>query len=257
MRKVSCIGQAIKCFGTGDRPLLLLCSDQNLYLCKYNRFGGPSYALAREYIGTRLAQEWGLLDVEQLLVDVREEHLPESLKKYGISDCLGRQWKENVADINDASLSLIPRTQDNLHRLMQIALFDIWIANEDRTANNLNLLYDFQNGVILPIDHAGAFNTSFNPCLSLIDRYESLVYSSLFEDMYKECGSSVSIDEVYEYFHDSVRRCLVHADSIYMEIPSSWFIKESDVRPIMSFLTSDEWVSGTWKCFKEMIEILN
>ena len=36
---------------------------------------------------------------------------------------------------------------------MKIALFDFWIANEDRNANNANLLYDVGRGRLISIDY--------------------------------------------------------------------------------------------------------
>jgi hypothetical protein len=41
---------------------------------------------------------------------------------------------------------------------LMIALFDIWISNEDRTENNFNLLYDADRKLFVPIDHTSIFN---------------------------------------------------------------------------------------------------
>ncbi len=45
-------------------------------------------------------------------------------------------------------------------QLMQIALFDLWLSNEDRNANNANLMYDMVNDNIMAIDYGCCFNTA-------------------------------------------------------------------------------------------------
>ena len=53
---------------------------------------------------------------------------------------IGSRWLDGVVDITPSTYAKVPATIDTLEQLMRIALFDFWIANEDRNANNANLM---------------------------------------------------------------------------------------------------------------------
>ena len=43
-------------FHTGEEPVMVMCSDVNLYVCKYMRSSATAYKLACELLGARLAK---------------------------------------------------------------------------------------------------------------------------------------------------------------------------------------------------------
>ena len=47
-------------FRTGEEPVLVMCSDVNIYVCKYMRSSVAAYKLACELIGARMAEAWQL-----------------------------------------------------------------------------------------------------------------------------------------------------------------------------------------------------
>jgi len=72
--------------------------------------------------------------------------------------------------------------EHSLTQLLIIALFDFWIANEDRTANNYNLLYRTDNRSLVSIDYGGILNScTMNRPLSQLEVTDSILYSDLFD----------------------------------------------------------------------------
>jgi hypothetical protein len=47
-------------FHTGEEPVMVMCSDVNIYVCKYMRSSATAYKLACELIGAKLAKAWRL-----------------------------------------------------------------------------------------------------------------------------------------------------------------------------------------------------
>ena len=45
-------------FRTGEEPVLVMCSDMNMYVCKYMRTSASAYKLACEWIGSQMARAW-------------------------------------------------------------------------------------------------------------------------------------------------------------------------------------------------------
>lgn len=131
-------------FRTGEEPVLVMCSDVNLYVCKYMRSSAAAYKLACELIGARMAEAWHL----------------------------------NTPDITPSTYAKVPATIDSLEQLMQIALFDFWIANEDRNANNANLMYDVGRSQLVSIDYGCILNTAtFEYPLSQLTTTDTILWS--------------------------------------------------------------------------------
>ena len=60
MNKVVASGEVLKVYQTGDRPILVLCSDGYHYICKYKQPGYSANKLVSELIGSSFAKLWGI-----------------------------------------------------------------------------------------------------------------------------------------------------------------------------------------------------
>lgn len=60
---------------TGEAPVMVMCSDVNIYVCKYMRSSSSAYKLACEFIGAKLAMTWQLNTPDIELVNILPEHL--------------------------------------------------------------------------------------------------------------------------------------------------------------------------------------
>ena len=60
-------------FHTGEEPVMVMCSDVNIYVCKYMRSSATAYKLACELIGAKLAKAWRLTTPDIALVKYTAE----------------------------------------------------------------------------------------------------------------------------------------------------------------------------------------
>ena len=233
--------------------MLVRCGDGRMYLCKYNPGTGRSYSLARELTGSRFAGVWGLCDMDLAFVNIRPQDLPaSSLPAVSFNNCLGRQWDDDVMDVNNTSSGIASRS--NAEFLLKVVLFDIWLANEDRIINNTNLLYDCSTRRFKAIDHAGIFNQSFSPPLQLLELEDTLLYSDLFTDACKSLAAdSAWLSSLKDTFSDNLDKCRQVAPLIWKSIPESWKIDCDVFDEMMSFLFSPDWTEPVWDQFNTII----
>ena len=169
-----------KQYGTGEEPVLALCSDRNEYICKYMRSSGTPYKLICEIIGAILANKWGLRIPDFALIRILVEHWTPFRMINLSAPSFGSKVQHNVIDVNDTwnkDILISPAIQE---QIVNIALFDIWVANEDRNWNNANLLYDVISNDLIVIDHGCILNTAtFDFDLSLLTQNETILFSDL------------------------------------------------------------------------------
>lgn len=242
---------------TGQRPVVVACVDFSDYICKYSGMT-PANTLMTEWICACAANQVQLNIPPYQLIHVLHEHLPiaEILQQTGNSafqkPLFGSGYiaAKHVDQITLASFSKSNRKSKILDKdeLLRIALFDLWIANEDRHQNNYNLLLKEEEGKyhFYVIDHGAAFNT-----LAAIGRYltpltfdETIINSPLFELIYKKPRNfadriNQTLDQLDEW-QDGVQQSL---EQWCVHIPVQWGI---DLNQWMTFLR-DEWLSDEWK----------
>ncbi|ENW7709879.1 hypothetical protein HLE35_002016, partial [Neisseria gonorrhoeae] len=91
--------------------------------------------------------------------------------------CFGSLAQKGCALLEPAD---IPRIDTVMQR--QIAAFDWFVRNEDRTIGNPNLLYRNCNNSLIVIDHNCAFDTGFNPNNFLQNHIFSSAFRQILED---------------------------------------------------------------------------
>ena len=126
-------------YNTGEEPVLVVCSDLNSYICKYMRSMAASYKLASELVGSQFASLWRINSPATALVDIRGEHWNGLHLSHNVSaPTCGSRKRTGVIDVTPSMLDEIEPSPTLLRQLGLIALFDFWMANEDRNANNFN-----------------------------------------------------------------------------------------------------------------------
>ena len=124
-------------YRTGEEPVLVMCSDMNAYICKYMRSSAVAYKLACELIGSLMAMAWQLETPDIAFVRIKSAHWAGRFAQHSLSaPSLGSKQMEGVVDVPPSTYGDVASTTAMLRQLMKIALFDFWIANEDRNANN-------------------------------------------------------------------------------------------------------------------------
>jgi hypothetical protein len=257
---------------TGSSPLLVTCDDFNDWVCKYDRF--PKY-LFNELIASEFAKIWNINTPETALIIVKSEHIPfekfpQLQPAYFEKECFGSLFLKNTKEID---LSFIPLFRDKSFRdkiqqksdFLKIALFDIWLANEDRNYNNFNLLLHYSpNNVYFfyAIDHVNIFNSSFlNYGIAELTEEDTIIKTELAKLLYGNVRKLTEIvDKLVEDFYLCTIECEKNLDVIFDLLPDSWLIDKPDIRAKMQeHLFNEEWKKQCEVNFRTFIQsfILN
>lgn len=270
MNKLHSIHSIDKRYSTGEEPVLVQCNDQNSYVCKYSRYSGSANKLVCELIGSVFAKDWQLNTPNIAIVKVLSHHIPSYMGgSYFSKPLLGSQLRHNVIDITPSSVEQVPSNEKLLSQLMHIALFDFWIANEDRNANNSNLMYDYVRQELVVIDFGCCLNTAtFDFPLSQLTETDSILCSELFEHVSKDIPRQriLQMSEILthidfrSYLHDCQNNALVlecdegaNKDMGVDFIPSAWNINRRRLKTKLDELFDSCWTDSVLENFKETL----
>ena len=246
-------------YRTGEEPVLVMCSDKKNYVCKYMRTSSAAYKLSCELIGSMMAMAWGLPTPQVAFVNIKQGHWSGRNLSHSLSaPAFGSQFIERVCDVTPSTYTKITPSISILRQLMQIALFDFWIANEDRNANNANLMYDVDLGRLIAIDYGCILNTAtFDYPLSQLTSTDTILWSDLFQHIAngverKQIDGIVSIlqKDYQKWLNNSSRQ----VSCILKEMPSQWHVPSDIVKKKLTQLFDSDWTTGVWNNFVECIK---
>lgn len=246
-------------YRTGEEPVLVMCSDMNAYVCKYMRSTSAAFKLACEFIGSRMAIAWQIETPETALVHIKQEHWAGRFKQHSLSaPAIGSKKLDGIIDITPSTYDKVAQTTTILRQLLKIALFDFWIANEDRNANNANLLYDVVRNRLVSIDYGCILNTAtFDYQLSQLTSTDTILWSDLFQHLAKgrsrQAIESIANDLKVTYY-DCIKRSERQKEKIITEFPVKWNIPSAYINEKLVQLLDDRWITETWNNF---IDCLN
>ena len=87
-------------FRTVEEPVLVMCSDVNIYVCKYMRSFVAAYKLACEFIGARMPEAWQLDTPGIALVRIKSSHWAGINQSHSFTaPSIGSRWLDRVVDI--------------------------------------------------------------------------------------------------------------------------------------------------------------
>lgn len=148
---------------------------------------------------------------------------------------------------------------------LKIALFDIWMANEDRNHNNFNLqLYVSPERLnfFYAIDHVNIFNTSFlDYGIADLTEDDSILKTDLAKILFgRKRNLNEAIDNLMENFYLCTQECENKLDEILSLVPESWDIDINQIRQrIIDNLFTATWKKQCESNFREFVQsfILN
>ncbi len=270
MRQIISVKNIEKIYHTGEEPVLVACNDHNSYICKYTRYSGSANKLVSELMGALFAKLWNINTPDIALVKVQREHIPHNMNGAFFSrPILGSLQHLNVVDITPATIPLITPNEKLCGQLLKIALFDLWLSNEDRNANNANLMYDMVSDNIIAIDYGCCFNTAtFDYPLSLLTETDSILCSDLFTHI----TQNIPIKKVLQLadalieteFRKHINACRTIAETLQIgnttdndtethNIPAAWNINRSRLTDKIEELLSEEWMTRVHQGFVETL----
>ncbi|MCD9617650.1 HipA family kinase [Chryseobacterium gleum] len=243
MLQIKTIESVNKIFDTpGSSPLLVFCDDFNFWVCKYDRF--PIY-LFNELIASEFAKIWRIKVPETSLITVKKEHIPEHMiprlqPRWFRKECFGSLYIEGAKEIDYTTFSLFKdkkfrdRVRDKSD-FLKIALFDIWLSNEDRSHNNFNLLLHTSQdrfSFIYAIDHVAIFNSANlnrEPCIITED--DTILNTELARLLFtNNTRTKQYIDELVRNFYICISECEQLLPEILLKIPASWDLNILDLK---------------------------
>lgn len=247
-----------KQYPTGETPVLVMCSDMNSYICKYIRNSASAQKLACELIGAKMAQVWELNVPPVSLVRIKPEHWPvKYLPPKVMTTMLGSKYLSSVEYISPSNFDKLAKSVSNLGHLLKIALFDFWVANEDRNENNSNLLYDVITKMFVPIDFGCILNNAdLQSTMMQLTITDTIVNSPLFKYMSEGIASQTiqkQVSNLKGKYIKYVSQCQKHVDSIVEEIPTDWNIPASLVSNKLLQLFEPKWTEAVWSNFEECL----
>lgn len=259
MKQLSSIRLISHQFHTGEEPVVVECSDMRTRVCKYPRMSGSAYKLACEVIGEAMARVCGLNAPSCDLVLIKRMHVPSTISPHLFSvPCVGTIYIDNLVDITPSSYSIVNQTKKNLQALLQIALFDFWLANEDRNTNNANLMYSVEQDSIIPIDFGCILNTAtFDYSLSQLTSTDTILYAPLFQHLV-ERSSSAEVLEIAAglkpWYEESLEKAKELIPAIVNSLPEQWSLPKDVVKEKLQELFSEDWVESVWENFIENVK---
>lgn len=246
-------------YPTGDLPVLASCSDQNEYICKYMRYNSSAYKLASELIGAQLAEYWGINTPKFCFIKIRQEHWKNINTPFNSSAPAIGFLKNNLAvDITDTNYDVAAKTKNLFEQLTLIAVFDFWVANEDRTLNNANMLYDVNKQQLISIDYGGIFNTnSFESGMQLLDEYESILYAEIASHIYSGLNAQNEVlENTKRKFFKNIEKSKSITNFCKKSIPQEWKISPTIIDNKLSQLFKKQWIDDCWDGFEGLFNKL-
>lgn len=254
-----------KVYQTGQKPVLVTCSDLEDYVCKHNLGHFPCKTLFAEYLTHHLLEALDVQLSKFEFVEVKEEHIVANSICQPIYfrniPCFGTLYLSEAIEFSKFPLQKKEvKKINNLEDLLTIAFCDIWLANEDRNWNNFNMMINpVQKGWdIIPIDHGACFNSlgfSSERRLYSIDYNASIIETEQFRTLARKLfRSKKDIGNHAERLYICVQELADDYETIVQNIPESWGVPKDYIEALHSNLFDNSWLNETKYQFASFIK---
>ncbi len=251
---------------TGSMPVLVLCDDLEDWVCKYGDYG----KLFNEWLASNFLHLWNIPTPPFSIVNILPSHIAprfQSNRTYPSlfqSPCFGSKHLAYAQDISELFKLLAENNYEkrkilNIGDYFKIALFDLWIANEDRNSNNPNLLLNpTQDGnIITAIDHTEIFNTNnLKMGLAELTLQDSILMADYTKLLIGNQRKALEVVEILQKdYYLCIERCGKSLENIIEAAPSEWGINK---QKIAEQINNAIIVNDTWnkKCFSNFTQYL-
>lgn len=198
------------------RPFYCRGEDGHFYYVKGRDAGKRS--LICELVGGALATAFGLA-----IPPFTIAHAPAKLLQMhpegadlGVGPLFASRATPNLAELSFASVPDVPK---EVRR--DVAVFDWWVRNEDRSltahGGNPNLLWDPALKALQPIDHNLAFDNQFDRTLFL--------KTHVFARDFLEVANDIADRSVYA---GRLQLALAHAPAAWDNVPQDWLFEDAE-----------------------------
>lgn len=241
---------------TYNRPIESICRSNtglDVYYIKYARSGFEADGLIAEIICHFLARKMHLKTPDIAYVKLGDHPIPSDFQ-YKNHLKVGRIvfGSKKVMNTEDELTQLdfvfskheFNRLKNPQH-LLRIGLFDLWIGNKDRTAQNFNLfLTSGRKQKLVLFDHYEAFNKiaerSFNEINTKIDVYSEGFLSSYYAHEMLGWIPKSQLKEEVDNFFDTIKTIDIEEllEQLVKTFPPAWNKNNATTGYIFQFLKS-------------------
>ncbi len=250
----------------GSLPVVVMADDLEDYACKYD----SGAKLINDYLGHQFLQHWGLPVFPAAFVKIQRAHIPADILSGRLQihhfdkPSFGLRYNNDAAGINDILLGLRGDSYEiakftNRYDLLNIGLFDLWLANNDRNENNSNLLV--VGNSFIAIDHADIFDGGrLGWPLSQLTAEDSIL-SSEFAATF--LGNKIKREARYKEllvkFPKFVANCRDALPALIDNFPNEWSNDKALLTEniMSSVMDNPIWLDQTISSFSELIHNFN
>mgnify|MGYP003636696425 FL=1 len=258
-----------KLYETNTRPVLLSVADEgfNSYVVKHNSGRLPCEKLACELIAYYFLSLWGINTPRAAIIEVDPDHVFDIRStahqpRFFKVPCWGTYFHSESTEFLQFFEELPYYERDKFNNatdLLRIVLFDIWLGNDDRTANNPNILIvSTQRGFeFWPIDHEAIFNgNNLGKGLYELGEYDTLLYHPAVKKLLgKTLKDSVLLNELVEEAYVCIERCQQNIPEILSFIPVTWQLDKTKLEHLLrSQLFTEIWLRKLRNTFLSLMQ---
>lgn len=261
MKILKSISNIYKVFPTGRKPVLLTCDDLNDYVCKHKDIASDKI-LFNEYFAASFLKLWKIKVPDFAFIQVNKKHIPEKYLGAGLrydffdKTCFGSFYLKHSKELSTHDSFFSGKKIDRFKKFdfLTIALFDIWIANEDRHHPGHNLLINFEKEgwFFYPIDHEFILNSNSGQKLVPITEEETLLAHDIFKILFKKSkiDNDLSLHKLFENFKRNVDICFKEFDNVIKDLPDDWSFDIAFFDYLKENLFDEEWINESINTFK-------
>ena len=258
-----------KLYETNTRPVLVSVSDDgfNSYVVKHNSGLIPCEKLAYELIAYYFMKLWGLNTPNAGIININPDHVldirsPRHQPRFFQVPCWGTFFYSESTEFLQFFEQLPYYEREKFNKptdLLRIILFDLWTSNDDRTANNPNILVvSTERGFeFWPIDHEAIFNgNNLGRGLYELGTYDTLLYHPALKNLLGRTLKDAQIlNELIEEAYVCINRCKQNMPLILTFLPIEWQMDINKLEQLLeTYLFSDDWVRKLRKTFLSLIQ---
>lgn len=262
------IAEIVRVWDSSVNPVQVIADDVRDYVAKHNGGQEPCTRLRNELLAHAYAGIWGLPKLDASLLKVDPAHVGQHIGRtcqpaYFKHTCFATHYRKGSTEFTqflDQVSNYESKRFHNRHDLLKIALFDIWLANDDRTGGHSNLLVtaDEEGHTIRVMDHESIFNTNgIERPLTLLTLEDSiLMHPAMRPLLGKEFNKDSALaSELVRNFYLWATTCKQQTDEILSYLPADWRIDVATFTPLVhQRLFTEAWLRSVGHHFHELLK---
>lgn len=252
----------------GHSPHLVITQDFCQYILKSPNNPNDKSSITKEFLCNQLLQLWKILVPDAVCLKIETSILESGLlinnKPLNNTEWhFGSSFIPNSIDLQKlitGSKKVSNRKIENLEAIFEIALFDIWVENDDRKPSNNNIILSPYGGFfkILPIDHAYTFSSisidSLDPEYVCFSDNDSIINSPFGLSVVKQVKISNGwLTKIEKKFYICTKLAEVNFQQICDNLPDYYKLSIKEIDCLREFLFNPKRIKNVFEQFRFIV----